>query len=107
MPQDDPPPQICRWLYVYRANRGGLIERVFELREVGRARVAGFDVRGDDRALFLVERAERVGREIFGGMMLLAHRSSSRLSRSLFMASRTRRVTVLSGVSGCATYLAV
>src|SRR5207247_11330781 len=70
-----------------------------KLREVVGARGACLDVRSDHLALLVLERAERVGREVFGRVSFLGHRSSSRLSRSLFIASRTRLFTVPSGVA--------
>src|SRR2546422_7290998 len=90
MPEHDPRAEVARWLDLYRPDRGGFVERVLELREVTRALRASVDVRRDDVAVGLAEGAESVGGEIFGRVALGAHRSSSRRSRSVLIAKRTR-----------------
>jgi hypothetical protein len=76
MAQHDPRPLISRRVDVYRTYCGGLEQRFFELREVMCARGARCDVRRDHVVLVLIEGAERVCREIFGRVTVLAHRSS-------------------------------
>src|SRR5438445_4703521 len=98
MAQDDARAQIAWWLFLDTADRRGFVERVLERRELARALVALRDVGRDRLALALLERAERVGRKIFGRMAIERHRSSASRSRSLFIPSRTRLFTVPSGV---------
>src|SRR5438093_682453 len=98
MTQHDPGTQASRRLDLHGSDRGGLVERLFELREVALAFAARLEMRRNRLAFIGLERAEHISRQVFGHVTFLAHRSSSRLSRSLFIARRTRLLTVPSGV---------